>query len=1080
MLRMWLSLMLAGWAACAVAVGQVRTVDDFAKLDAWKVITSDGVKMTIMPDHSGDPPRPAMRIDFEFVSGAGYGIVQREVPLDLPENYEFAMGIRGSGGCPANDLEFKLLDAPKGENVWWCKRRAFEFPDERTVLRYRKRDISFAWGPSGGKPLTAISKIEIAIASSSGGKGSVWLDSLTFRELPPVRPYEGRTTARASSEVEGHAALSAIDGDAKTAWRAAGDDAAPALTMDFGAVREFGGVTIDWGAEAAPKSAEVETSVDGETWVRGGLLLAEKLPTRSYVRIPDAEARYVRVKMTPAMADAKRAPVGIAGVRVEPLEFGRSMTDTWKAIAAEHPRGYFPRYFTGEQSFWTVAGVPGDEHEVLVNADGMIEVEKGGFSLEPFIMNERGRLFTWAEGDTRQKLDDQGFPTPRVNRAADGLDLEVAIEPVVRQSGERAMLVVYSIKNLERTNRKVRFVLAVRPFQVNPPWQFLNTPGGAARVTAIRQDRGDIVVNGRQRVMLIDHPQAFGAQTFAAGEIIDAVVSGKLPMASVVSDEMGNGASAAAVYELSLGPTEVRAVRLILPLGQAERPLWIAAADDRLMAPTPAGLASILGTRSLPSPDQRIVLKLPPFADYLRDSIRANLGYIFVNMDGPGFQPGSRSYERSWIRDGSMTGAACLEFGLMEEPRKFVEWYEKYQFPSGKVPCVVDKRGPDPVPENDSHGQLIYAIAENFRFHPDTPWLRARFPAVKAAVKYIQELRAQRMTDEFKDATKTRQEPGKAAVPVTAFYGLVPESISHEGYSAKPMHSYWDQFFVLKGLKDAAFIAEALGENELAKQWRDLAADFRKCLLESIRITAKTHGIDYIPGCVELGDFDATSTAVGITVCGELEHMPRELVDATFDRYWAYFVKRRDDPNFEWIDYTPYELRVVGAMVMLGHRDRAMQMLDWFMKDQLPAGWHQWAEIVHKDRKAGKWIGDMPHTWVGSDFLRSVRSMFVYEGGPGDSIVLLAGVPQTWLDSSNGVEFELPTHRSKLKMKVKSGADGWTHATLESDRPIGQDIWIRPPSLSSPDKVRVNDKPTVVRDGMIPVDTLPATIVYIR
>ena len=229
--------------------------------------------MTITPDRSGD--RSAMRIDFEFVSGAGYGIVQREVAIDVPENYEFAMGIRGK--APANDLEFKLLDAPKGENVWWCKKRAYEFPEERTVLRYRKRDISFAWGPSGGKPLTAISKIEIAIASSSGGKGSVWLDSLTFRELPPVRPYEGRTTARASSEAEGggHAALSAIDGDAKTAWRAGRDDAAPMLTMDFGAVREFGGVTIDWDVEGVPKSAEVETSVDGETWVRGALLLAE-------------------------------------------------------------------------------------------------------------------------------------------------------------------------------------------------------------------------------------------------------------------------------------------------------------------------------------------------------------------------------------------------------------------------------------------------------------------------------------------------------------------------------------------------------------------------------------------------------------------------------------------------------------------------------------------------------------------------------------------------------------------------------------------------------------------------------------
>ena len=39
-------------------------------------------------------------------------------------------------------------------------------------------------------------------------------------------------------------------------------------------------------------------------------------------------------------------------------------------------------------------------------------------------------------------------------------------------------------------------------------------------------------------------------------------------------------------------------------------------------------------------------------------------------------------------------------------------WYAPYQFASGKVPCCVDARGADPVPENDSQGEFIYAVAE--------------------------------------------------------------------------------------------------------------------------------------------------------------------------------------------------------------------------------------------------------------------------------------------------------------------------------------------------------------------------------
>jgi hypothetical protein len=41
----------------------------------------------------------------------------------------------------------------------------------------------------------------------------------------------------------------------------------------------------------------------------------------------------------------------------------------------------------------------------------------------------------------------------------------------------------------------------------------------------------------------------------------------------------------------------------------------------------------------------------------------------------------------------------------------------------------------------------------------------------------------------------------------------VPESISHEGYASQPRHSYWDNFFVLRGLKDAAAMAAVLGED---------------------------------------------------------------------------------------------------------------------------------------------------------------------------------------------------------------------------------------------------------------------------
>jgi hypothetical protein len=111
------------------------------------------------------------------------------------------------------------------------------------------------------------------------------------------------------------------------------------------------------------------------------------------------------------------------------------------------------------------------------------------------------------------------------------------------------------------------------------------------------------------------------------------------------------------------------------------------------------------------------------------------------------------------------------------------------------------------------------------------------------------------------------------------------------------------------------------------------------------------HRIDFIPGAADLGDFDATSTTIAVAPVGELGRMPETVARAlerTFDRYWDEFVARRDGTK-PWENYTPYELRTVGTMVRLGNRERAHALLDWFFRDQRPAAWYQWAEVVWHD-----------------------------------------------------------------------------------------------------------------------------------
>ena len=212
----------------------------------------------------------------------------------------------------------------------------------------------------------------------------------------------------------------------------------------------------------------------------------------------------------------------------------------------------------------------------------------------------------------------------------------------------------------------------------------------------------------------------------------------------------------------------------------------------------------------------QVQFDLPTSADKYINSLRSNLAYILINKDGPAIQPGSRTYERAWIRDGSLTSSALLRLGIKKEVKDYLDWYSKYQYPDGKIPCVVDTRGADPTAENDSHGEFIYAILQYFIFTHDTAFLAGKYENVKKAVDYIEYLVDQRKTTQYQKKDSL------------AFYGIMPESISHEGYSSKPMHSYWDDFFTVRGLKDAVTIAQILKEKMTKKNSLTLEMSLKK------------------------------------------------------------------------------------------------------------------------------------------------------------------------------------------------------------------------------------------------------------
>jgi hypothetical protein len=443
----------------------------------------------------------------------------------------------------------------------------------------------------------------------------------------------------------------------------------------------------------------------------------------------------------------------------------------------------------------------------------------------------------------------------------------------------------------------------------------------------------------------------------------------------------------------------------------------------------------------------RVDIHLPTGLEDITNTVKSTVAYILINRDGYAIQPSPRCYARSWIRDGALTSTALLEMGYPEEVRNFIRWYTRYQSEQGKIPCCIDHRGPDPVPENDSPGEFIYLVMEYYRYTRDVGLLTEVWPNVVKAVEYIDTLRQQRMTKAFKTEDKL------------PFYGLVPESISHEGYSSGPVHSYWDDFWVLWGLKDAASMAAVVGDEERRAQFAKMCDDFRNDLYESISRTLARHKIVYLPGSVELGDFDPTSTAIAVVLGGEQQNLPEAALTRTFEQYTEFFIQRQKG-EVTWNSYTPYELRNVGALVRLGRRTFAFEALSFFLKDRRPVTWNHWAEVVWRDPKTPRFIGDMPHTWVGSEYMRSIRSLFVFEREADHALVIGAGLPREWVENSTGVTVKcLPTYYGHLNYSLYSGEPGELRLSLSGDLIVPPGKIVLQPPLGGPLKtMTVNGK----------------------
>ena len=566
--------------------------------------------------------------------------------------------------------------------------------------------------------------------------------------------------------------------------------------------------------------------------------------------------------------------------------------------------------------------------------------------------SSRGR--TWRPL-TRSRRDSFRFPTATWRRG----DLSLAVTAFGDGDRARAQIVSrYTVANASDRSAKVTLVLALRPFQVNPPAQFLNAPGGVARSHALAwtgsalADRRHAALLSRWKRRPMSSPAPFESGDLAAScwrrRSIRMRARSKdaerFPSAALLRLEIpARGSRTRGVVAPFRAPT--------LPEANAE------SLDRRSRARGGAGMAarsSGAWRSACPRQARRSSHTCGPRSR------------TCSSTRGAGVQPGTRAYARSWIRDGRRVRRAPSH-RTRSAVREFAGWYAPHLFASGKVPRCVDARGADPVPENDSHGEWIHLV--------DNVTTATRTTR-RGCGRCGRALRAPRPTWS-RCACSARLE---ATQPM--FAGLMPPSISHEGYSDKPAWSYWDDFWALTGYRGARGYRAGARAARGAARSRGMATnssgDLARSIAASRATTDRLHPRQRRPRRFRRDLHDdrvvARRSSGRHSFRGPGSTLRSSATGASSsDRREARVTK------VTWDAYTPYELRNVGASCGSAGASAAHSCSISSWPGSRPAGWNQWAEVVGREAREPRFVGDMPHGWVASDYIRSVLDLFAYE-----------------------------------------------------------------------------------------------------
>ena len=367
----------------------------------------------------------------------------------------------------------------------------------------------------------------------------------------------------ASSMQKSNRAENILDGNIEKKWHSM-IGGTQWVTIDFQGIKEFSELAIFWDKDYA-RTYEIQTSNDERIWDTAYIVDQGKGGTdRVYLR--SNHAQFIKIICKKSNT---RNGYGIKEIEIKPVskEDVIPLQQYYEIVASQSPEGYYPRWLTKEQVFWTSIGVSNDEKEFILCEDGTIEPHKRGFIIMPFLYLD-GKLITRNEARITQSLENKYLPIPSVKWDYQDvvLNLKMFAYGKLRRSIAYAW---YTIKNNRSTRVNGKLFLAIRAFQLYPPWQ---GGGGISPIYSIKYKDYIINVNDKYKIYPLSKPDNFSVKSVdidtpypPEGDIISFIKQGALSKNSNVNVNHGN-ASAGIEFSYNLSPGESKNFFIAIPL----------------------------------------------------------------------------------------------------------------------------------------------------------------------------------------------------------------------------------------------------------------------------------------------------------------------------------------------------------------------------------------------------------------------------------------------------------------------------------------------------------------------------------